>query len=219
MAKHNTLESLFSDISNSIKAKTDGTADIVADDFPEAITNIANPVLVSLRIAPTEANQDLKCTDADGWNNVVVEGIQTETKTVTENGTYTPTSGKYYRSVTVNVQPSETKNIQAYHGMVKKKTSSLSSTGVKIVCNKTGIYKISWFGARSSTSGTNQSQLYIDGKAYGSAQGSFDSNISSLQCVTLTGVSLTKGQTVEVYARARSTSYYMAVGNLIVEEQ
>ncbi len=37
---HSTLTSLFSDIADAIRAKTGGTADIVADDFPSAIDAI-----------------------------------------------------------------------------------------------------------------------------------------------------------------------------------
>ena len=113
--------------------------------------------------------------------------------------------------------PVETsKNIQAYHGMVAKNVASLASTGVRLTVAKTGTYKISWMGWRNTTSGTSSSQLYINGVAYGSASTSFMNSYG--QTVTLNNVSLTEGQTVEVYARARSTSYYMGVGNLIIEE-
>lgn len=37
---HETLESLFTDTANAIRAKTGGTADIVADEFPQAIALI-----------------------------------------------------------------------------------------------------------------------------------------------------------------------------------
>lgn len=40
MAKHNSLSELFTDIADSIRAKTGGTDTIVADNFPEAIEAI-----------------------------------------------------------------------------------------------------------------------------------------------------------------------------------
>lgn len=40
MAEHKSLTSLFSDIANSIRAKTGSTDTIAADDFPTAIDNI-----------------------------------------------------------------------------------------------------------------------------------------------------------------------------------
>lgn len=112
--------------------------------------------------------------------------------------------------------PVETKNIQAYHGMVTKSVASLTSTGVRLTVAKTGTYKVSWTGFRNTTQGTSSSQLYIDRVAYGSANSTFTGSYG--QSVVLNNVSLTEGQTVEVYARARSTSYYMGVGNLIIEE-
>lgn len=107
-------------------------------------------------------------------------------------------------------------NVQGYSGMASGRTTAYASTGVKVTVAKTGVYKVSWMGCRNSNGGTNGSQLYIDGKAYGSANTTFTNTYG--QSVTLTNVSLTAGQTVEVYARARSTSYYMMVGNLIIEQ-
>lgn len=46
---HSTLASLFGDIADAIRAKTGGSADIVADDFPTAIAGIpqTSPQLTS----------------------------------------------------------------------------------------------------------------------------------------------------------------------------
>ena len=72
---YTTLTGLFSAIANAIRAKTGGSAQIVADDFPTEIGNI-----------PTGAAP-------------VIESLS-----VTENGTYTPPSGvDGYGPVTVNV--------------------------------------------------------------------------------------------------------------------
>ena len=108
------------------------------------------------------------------------------------------------------------KNIQAYHGMVATRTSSLSASGVKVTCAKSGTYKISWMAARNTTSGTSSTRLYISGSAYGTEVTTWTNSYG--QSVVLNNVQLTEGQVVEVYARARSTSYYTLVGNLIIEE-
>lgn len=72
---HTTLTSLFSDIADAIRAKTGGTADIVADEFPDAIAGI------------------------EGGSAVI------EPLTVTENGTYTAPEGvDGYSPVTVNTE-------------------------------------------------------------------------------------------------------------------
>lgn len=148
---------------------------------------------------------------------VKVAAVPTETKSITENGTYAPTSGKFFSSVTVNVpQSGGGMNVQCYHGMGSAKTTSYSATGVKLTVAKTGTYKVSWMGCRNTNSGTNGSQLYINNSAYGSAQTSFTNTYG--QSVVLNNVSLTAGQTIEVRARSRSTSYVMMVGQLSIEQ-
>lgn len=137
---------------------------------------------------------------------------------ITENGTYDVTG---YADASVNVQSSEGGgglNVQAYAGMSYSRTTSYVSciTPIRLTVEKTGTYKVSWMGYRNTTSGTSGSQLYVSNTAYGSASTSFTSNYG--QSVVLNNVSLAKGQTVEVRARARSTSYYMYVGNLILEQ-
>ena len=66
----------------------------------------------SKTISPSTSVQTVTADSGyDALSDVTVNAIQTETKSVTSNGTYKPTNGKYFSSVTVNV-PSETFNTQ-----------------------------------------------------------------------------------------------------------
>lgn len=140
-----------------------------------------------------------------------VDGSQT----ITENGTYDVTTDA---SVTVNVSGGggSSKNVQIAAGVNRVATTSYTAvSGQSITVEKTGTYDVYWSGFRSSTSGTNGSQLYIGSSSYGSAQTTFSNHGQS---VHLSNVALTAGQTVTVRARARGTSYYMYVGNLTIIE-
>lgn len=109
-----------------------------------------------------------------------------------------------------------TKSVQCYQGYATVTSTSYTATAVSLKVEKTGTYTVSWMGWRSTNSGTSGSQLYIGNSAYGSANTSFTNTYG--QSVKLTNVSLTAGQTITVRARARSTSYVMAVGNLCIVE-
>lgn len=57
-------------------------------------------------VTPTTSQQIITPdTGYNGLSQVTVGAIQTETKSITSNGTFTPTSGKYFSSVTVNITP------------------------------------------------------------------------------------------------------------------
>ena len=70
------------------------------------------PTYQSKTISPSTSIQTVTADSGyDALSDVTVNAIQTETKSVTSNGTYKPTNGKYFSSVTVNV-PSQTFNTQ-----------------------------------------------------------------------------------------------------------
>ena len=130
---------------------------------------------------------------------------------ISANGSYDVTN---YEEVLVSVQGGSSKNVQVAAGVDRVSTTSYSAiNGQSITVAETGTYDVYWTGYRSSTSGTNGSQLYIGNTAYGTAQTTFTNNG---QAVHLTGVSLTKNQVITLRARARGTSYYMYGGNLTI---
>lgn len=74
--------------------------------FSEVTVSIAGdtPTYQIKTVTPTSSKQTVT-PDAgyDALSSVTVNAIQTETKSITSNGTYTPTNGKYFSSITVNV--------------------------------------------------------------------------------------------------------------------
>ena len=173
-------------------------------------------------VTPT-TNQQSVTPDSgyDGLSSVTVNAIPSQyiipsgTKSITANGTGIDVTA--YASVDVTVPTGSSKNIQVYYGYDEVATNAYTATDVSLTVAKTGTYKVSWMGYRNSTSGTSGSQLYIGGTAYGSANTTFTRSYG--QSVVLNSVSLTKDQVITVYARSRNSSYYMGVGNLIIEEQ
>lgn len=134
-------------------------------------------------------------------------------QTYTQNGTYDVTG---LATAVVNVSGGGGKNVQVYSGMDYANATSYTATDVTLKVAKSGSYKVSWMGFRNTTSGTSGSQIYVNGTAKGSAHTSFTRNYGQYCEESL---SLNANDVLVVRARARSTSYYMYVGNLIIEEQ
>ena len=135
-------------------------------------------------------------------------------KSITANGTNIDVAN--YATVSVAVPSGSSKNAQA-HESTSRATSSTYTSVNSLTCNKTGTYTVYWSTMRSSTSGTSGSQLYIGGSAYGTADTANWSN--HVQNKMVTGVSITKNDTVAVYARSRGNNYYAYVPLVTIIEE
>lgn len=160
----------------------------------------------------------------DGTQGITItddgSAISLPAKTITQNGVYNPVDdGEIgYGTVTVSIPIPAGKAAQASDSMGRVNTTALSSTSVAITVEKTGTYTVRWYAYRTSTSGTSGTRLYIGSTAYETENTTFSVNNNG-QTNNLTGVSLTAGQTITVYARARSTSYYTFVMGLSIIEE
>lgn len=74
--------------------------------FSQVFVNVqsAEPTLQAKTATPTSATQNIVAdTGYDGLSKVTINPVPSETKSITENGTFTPSSGKWFSSVSVNV--------------------------------------------------------------------------------------------------------------------
>jgi hypothetical protein len=137
-------------------------------------------------------------------------------KTVTANGTYLASDDDAdgYSSVTVNVAGGgSAMNVQTEQSTSRRNNTALGSV-TSLTCEVAGTYDVYWTCARSSTSGTWGSQLYINGTSYGSENTTFSNNVQNNH---LTGVTIPANATVAVYGRSRS-GYYIYVPQLTIEQ-
>lgn len=141
-------------------------------------------------------------------------------KSITANGTYNASDDNAdgYSKVTVNVSSGGGKNVQVAHGTKRVASQTYTDVGYEITVAKTGTYNVYWAGWRSSTSGTNGAQLYVNGTASGDAVTTFDGTWTNVQNGSRTSVSLTANDKVTLRARSRGTSYYMYIFFLSIEE-
>ena len=95
-------------------------------------------------ITPSSSSQTAVSSGKYTTGDVIVAAVPTETKTITSNGTYTPTSGKWFSSVSVNVSsgsfetqaktvnPSESRQTitpdSGYDGLSSVTVNAISST-------------------------------------------------------------------------------------------
>ena len=107
------------------------------------------------------------------------------------------------------------KNVQIYAGRGETNQTAYTATDVTLTVSKAGTYKCYWSMDRNTTSGTNGSRLYKNGSAVGTAHTSWTHNGASCQ----EELTLAKNDVLVVRARARSTSYYCGVSNLVIIEQ
>ena len=138
------------------------------------------------------------------------------TKTITANGTYSASddSADGYSEVTVNVPSGgASKNVQTAQSTTRRNNTALGSI-TSLTCSTAGTYDVYWSCARSNTSQTWGSQLYINGTAYGTENTTWSNNVQNNH---LTGVTISANATVAVYGRSRS-GYYIYVPQLTIEQ-
>lgn len=136
------------------------------------------------------------------------------TKSVTANGTYSAASDNAdgYSSVTVNVPSGSSMNVQTAQSTTRVANTAYTKTA-SLTCAVSGTYDVYWDCFRSSTSGTNGSQLHVGGSAYGTANTTFSNHAQNNH---LTGVQISANQEVAVYVRSRATNYYAYCGQLSI---
>lgn len=130
---------------------------------------------------------------------------------ISTNGTHDVTN---YASAVVNVQSGgSSKNVQTVQSTTRRNSTSLGSIA-SLTCSTAGTYDVYWTCARSNTSQTWGSRLYIDGTAYGTENTSWNNNVQNNH---LTGVTIPANVTVAVYGRSRSGYYIYAPQLTIVQ--
>lgn len=158
--------------------------------------------------------------NVDGYSSVTVNvptGITpTGTKqiSISENGTTTEDVTNYASvqiAVDVPTPASVDKNVQTVQSTSRRNNTALGSVA-SLTCSKAGTYDVYWTCARSSTSGTWGSQLYINGTAYGTENATFNNHVQNNH---LTGVTIPANATVAVYGRSRS-GYYIYTPQLTI---
>lgn len=102
-------------------------------------------------------------------------------------------------------------NVQTAQSTDQRNNTALGSV-TSLTCQTAGTYDVYWTCARTSTSGTWGSQLYINGTAYGTENTTFSNNVQNNH---LTGVQIPANATVAIYGRSRS-DYYIYVPQLTI---
>lgn len=110
------------------------------------------------------------------------------------------------------------KNVQVVQGTTRTNSSTMTAIGAEMTVSKAGTYDVYWSAYRNNTSSgyTWQSQLYVGGAAYGTANTSFTNNQQNNH---LSSVSLTANQKIRVYgSTTRGSSYYISAPTLVIVE-
>ena len=209
-------------ISKSITANgTYNASSDNADGYSSVTVNVSgggSPTLQSKTATPTTSQQVIQPDNGyDGLSQVTVNAIPSQyivpsgNKAITANGNNIDVAE--YATVSVNVSGSS-KNVQVAQSTTRVANTAYTKTA-SLTCSTSGTYDVYWDCFRSSTSGTNGSQLYVGGSAYGSANTTFSNNIHA-QNNHLTGVQISANQEVAVYVRSRATNYYAYCGQLTI---
>lgn len=81
----------------------DGLSSVTVEAIPTNYVGSSITREGAKTITPNDNSQVAISAETYVTGNVIVEAVSTETKNITENGTYTPTAGNYFSSVSVNI--------------------------------------------------------------------------------------------------------------------
>ena len=144
--------------------------------------------------------------------SVTASELASGNKEITANGTNIDVVG--YSTVSVAVPSSgSSKNVQTAQSTTRRNNTSLGSIN-SLTCSTAGTYEVYWTCARSNTSQTWGSQLYINGVAHGTENTTWTNNVQNNHS---TGITLAKNDTVAVYGRSRSGYYIYAPQLTIIQ--
>lgn len=107
------------------------------------------------------------------------------------------------------------KNVQTAQTTSRVTSTSLTKC-ISLTCSTAGTYDVYWSCARSSTSGTWSSRLYLGGTAQGSEQSTWSNHV---QNVHLSNISISANQEVAVYVRSRGSNYYAYAPQLTIVQK
>lgn len=116
-------------------------------------------------------------------------------------------------SATGSYSGGASKNVQTAQSTTRRNNTALGSI-TSLTCSTAGTYDVYWTCARSNTSQTWGSQLYINGTAYGTENTTWNNNV---QVNHLEDVVIPANATVAVYGRSRS-GYYIYAPQLTIEQ-
>ena len=136
------------------------------------------------------------------------------TKSITQNGTGIDVTE--YAAVDVAVPTGSSKAIYKYEGLTSRQANSYGATSATVTVTKAGTYNISFVAIRGSSSGTMGTNLHI-GATSGTDNQTWNNGTYG-QYATLTNQQIAANTAVTIYATSGSTSRYIYVGQLIVEE-
>ena len=80
-----------------------GLSTVTVNPISSTYIGSAVPTKGATTITPNSKSQTAISSGTYATGNIIVSAVPTETKSITANGTYTPSNGKYFSSVNVNV--------------------------------------------------------------------------------------------------------------------
>ena len=116
-------------------------------------------------------------------------------------------SGGLPNTITAGDTPILTSDVMAF----TTTSTNMTKTGISITVPKTGTYRFKFSCARTNTSGTFTAQLYKNGSAISGATATWN----SYQGTCSNDVSCNQGDSIEIYANSRGSSYRNIVGLLV----